>query len=481
MYDLVAIGGGSAGLTVGRYGPKLGAKVAIVEADRLGGDCTWTGCVPSKALIASARAAHHARHTADLGLPVAQLDGPIDLAPIVDRILALQEQIYRDVDHPDLLRAAGCDVIEGRARFVGPHTIEVDGRRIDARYFCIATGSSPAIPPIDGLDGVDYLTNHTVFQIRELPPRLLIVGGGPIGLELGQAFARLGSDVVIAEALSRVLTKEEPEVSDLITACLRSEGVEIRTDTRVQSVRRQDGEIRALLSHDDDAQERPFDAILLTSGRTPNVDDLGLDAAGIDYGPNGIKVDGTLRTSNDAVFAVGDVTAGLNFTHVAAYEASLVLRNALFPRPVTADYSAIPWATFTDPEVSHVGLTEAEARSTYGSRVQVYRQDFADIDRARLDGDPRGFCKLITRDGDRILGAHIIGPGAGELIHEYALALQAGLPTSSIADTVHAYPTLSEINRFAALQSQDAWLTGYRVQGARHLKRISDWFQARKT
>ena len=479
MYDLVAIGGGSAGLTVGKYGPKLGAKVAIVEADRLGGDCTWTGCVPSKALIASARAAHHARHTADLGLPAAQFDGPIDLASIVDRIVALQEQIYRDVDHPDLLRAAGCDVIEGRARFVGPHTIEVDGRRIDARYFCIATGSSPAIPPIDGLDEVDYLTNYTVFQIRELPPRLLIVGGGPIGLELGQAFARLGSDVVIAEALSRVLTKEEPEVSDLIAACLRGEGIEIQTDTCVQSVRREDGEIRALFSHHDDAQEHRFDAILLASGRTPNIDDLGLEAAGIDYGPNGITVDGTLRTSNDSVFAVGDVTSGLNFTHAAAYEASLVLRNALFPRPVTADYSAIPWATFTDPEVSHVGLTEAEARSTYGSRVQVYRQDFADIDRARLDGDPHGFLKLITRDGDRIVGAHIIGPGAGELIHEYALAMQAGLPTSSIADTVHAYPTLSEINRFAALQSHDAWLSGYRVQGARQLKRFSDWFQAR--
>ena len=472
MYDLVVIGGGSGRLTIGKYGARLGAKVAIVEAKRLGGDCTWVSCVPSKALIASARVAHLARRTSEFGLPPVEASKPVDLGSIADRISALQEQIYRESDDPEQLRAEGCDVIEGYARFVAPGAIEVDGRRIESRDFCVATGSSPVVPPIPGLDEVDYLTNHTVFQERLLPDRLLVIGGGPIGLELGQAFSRLGSTVTVAETLPRVLSREDPDVSTLLADCLRSEGIDVRTTTKVEAVRAVDGRKRATLTRGESQDEVDFDTIIVAVGQKPSVAGLGLEAAGVEYGPEGILVDATMRTSNRRIFAVGDVTGRFNFTHTAAHEASVVLRNALFPMNQKVDYSVVPWATFTEPEVARVGLTEAEARERHGDAVQVYRHDFASIDRAILDGESRGFIKLVTQGRkDRIVGAQIVGSSAGELIHEFAVALKGGWTASQLAETMHVYPTLSEVSRYAALQPYERWLGSPLVQ---RLRRLND-------
>jgi len=486
VYDLVVIGGGSGGLTIGKYGAKLGAKVAIVEAKRLGGDCTWVGCIPSKALIASARVAHLTRRTAEFGLPSAPAAAPVDLGSIADRIAALQAHIYQESDDPAHLRADGCDVIEGLARFLDPGAIEVDGRRIESRYFCIATGSSPVVPPIPGLDEVDYLTNHTVFQERVLPGRLLVIGGGPIGLELGQAFSRLGSQVTVAEALPRILTREDPDVSALLADCLQSEGIDIRTGTMVQALRSVDGRKRATLAPHNAPGNAPhsapesapdevdFDAVIVAVGQKPLVEGLDLEAAGVEYTAAGIEVDATMRTSNRRIFAAGDVTGRFAFTHTAAHEASVVLRNALFPMNQKIDYSIVPWATFTDPEVARVGLTEAEARDRHGDSVQVYCHDFASIDRAILDGNTRGFIKLVTQGRkERIVGAQIIGPAAGELIHEFAVAMKAGMTASQLAETMHVYPTLSEISRYAALKPYERWLGSPMVQ---RLRRLNDRF-----
>ncbi len=484
MYDLVVIGGGSGGLTIGKYGAKLGAKVAIIEVDRLGGDCTWSGCVPSKALIASARAAHAMRRSAELGLPSATFDAPIDLGQIVDRIARLQEQIYRENDDPELLRAAGCDVIEGYARFIGPHTVEVDDhgktRRIESQHFCIATGSSPTLPPIEGLDTVDYWTNRNVFQQRTLPQRLLVVGGGPIGLELGQAFARLGSHVSVVEAMPRILVNAEPDASELLLDCLRSEGLDIRTETLVQSVHQTNSEptsdqgtmIEVQLRSGGETESLSFDALLLATGQRPNVGELNLELAGVDYNERGIIVDDTLRTTNRSIFAVGDVAGRHAFTHTAAYEAGIVLRNALFPLQQKADEQAVPSATFTDPEVAQVGLTEAQARARWND-VKTYRQDFSTNDRALLDGSSRGFLQFVThgRKG-RIVGAQIIGPAAGELIHEFVIAMRANLTASDIAESMHVYPTLSEIAAHAALQPYEEWL------GSRNVQRVRRGYRA---
>jgi pyruvate/2-oxoglutarate dehydrogenase complex dihydrolipoamide dehydrogenase (E3) component len=457
-YDLVVIGGGSAGLAIGKFAPKLDARVAIVEQARLGGDCTWYGCVPSKALIAAGRAARSARETERYGLPAFTQDGPIDLARVMDRVHNHQQSIYAADDAPENLE---CDVIEGRARFVSPTELEVDGRRVHARFYCVATGASPDVPPIAGLDDAGYLTNETIFtELRELPARLVVIGGGAVGVELGQALARLGSAVTIVEPMASLLPSEDPELVEVLRESLAGEGVRILTGARVERVYREGARKCATVAMLDGDEEIEFDALLVATGRRPNVDGLGLDAAGVAHDAvNGIDVDETLRTSNPRVYAAGDVICGYQFTHVAAYEATQVMINALLLVTSKVDYSIVPSVTFTDPEIASVGMNENAARARFGDEVQALRVPFSSSDRAVIEGKARGVAKLVTRGpGGRILGAHIAGPSAGELIHEYALAIREGVGARELGELMHAYPTLAQAPQMAAIESLDSWL-----------------------
>jgi pyruvate/2-oxoglutarate dehydrogenase complex dihydrolipoamide dehydrogenase (E3) component len=477
-YDIVVIGGGSAGLAIGKYAPRIGARVAVVESEKLGGDCTWYGCVPSKALLASAKAAHFGRRREEFGLPPLESCPEVDFARVIDRIHAIQQRIYEADDSPDVLRKRGCDVIEGFGRFTSPTTLVVGDRTITARAFCIATGSHPNVPPIEGLDRVDYLTNRSVFEMRTLPRRLVVIGAGPIGLELGQALSRLGSTVTILEMAPHILPREDPELSDVLRRQLEAEGVVIHTEAAVTAVDEADGVKQVSATLGGESHTFESDAILVAIGQRPNVEGIGLEEAGVDYDPRvGIKVDETLRTTAAGIYACGDVIGRFPFTHMAGYEAGIVMRNALFLYRQKTDYSVVPWATFTEPEVARVGLTEAEARERYGDRIRVVRHPFDKVDRAVLEQQQVGFVKLISVGRrEKIVGAHIVGPSAGELIHEYVLAMQEGVSPKGLAEMTHVYPTLSEINRHAALKSLDEYLGSRTV---RWTFRASQWLSPR--
>ena len=420
QYDLVVIGGGSAGLTIGRYGPKLGARIAVVEEGKLGGDCTSYGCVPSKALLASAEVASLARRSEEFGLPPLDAGGNIDLGPVMDRVAAVQHQIYEADDSPESLRAAGSDVIEGRGEFVSPRELRVDGRPVRSRYHCVATGSRPIVPEIPGLDTVPHYTNESVFsELRELPARLLVLGAGPIGVELGQAFARLGSRVTIVEAAPRILPREDAECAAVLHESLVADGMTIASGTRATRFSIEGGRRCAVLERGGREEWIEIDAVLVAVGTRPNVHGVGLDAAGVEYTERGITVDARLRTSNPRIYASGDVLGRQQFTHTAAHESSIVLMNVFTPIRTKVDYRLVPAVTFTDPELASIGFSDEEARAAHGGDVRVFRFPSSRIDRAITDGETRGFAKVVTAGRkDRIVGAQIVGPAAGELIHE---------------------------------------------------------------
>lgn len=440
--DLVVIGGGPGGLVVASVTAQLGFKVTLIEkSDRLGGDCLHSGCVPSKTLIQSARVAHLMRNGARYGLPACE--PTIDMDRIVDRIEAVIGHIQVH-DDPERFRGYGCDVRFGAARFTSPCEVTVGDKAIKARRFVIATGSLPVIPSIPGLDEAGFETNETIFKRRQLPRRLAVIGGGPIGLELAQAYARLGSKVTLIEAAERVLAVADSDVSDTLCQVLEDEGIALHTATEVVNVRR-DGDSRQLVLSNGSTVE--CERILVATGRRPAIFGLGLDNAGVEHTPGGIVVDKRLRTSQRHIFAIGDVCGPWQFTHMAEYQAGVVLANLLFRVPRKVDYRVVPRVTYTDPEIAHVGLTEAEA-NRQGLRYDVARFPVNEIDRAVTDGVRQGFIKLLIAKG-RLVGASLVAPHAGELIHELALAMQVNARAKDITNLIHAYPTYSQIHRRA--------------------------------
>lgn len=452
-YDLIVIGGGSAGLVVAGGAAQLGARVALIEKRALGGDCLYTGCVPSKTFIRSARFAADVRRAGAFGFAPTSLefkDG--DFASITDRVARVIETVGEH-DKPERFEAWGVQVIFASPRFLSPHEIELshdDGSRktLNARRFCISTGSRPAVPPIEGLKEAGFITNEEVFQLKKRPDILIVLGGGPIGLELGQSFARFGSQVTIVEMDKRLLAKEDEEVSASVEEIMHAEGLKILLNRKAVRVATANGQKVLTVEHDGEKAELHAEEILVATGRRPNIEGLNLEAAGVKYDKQRILTDDYLRTSARHIFAAGDVTGHFPFTHMAAYEASVVIRNALFFWPLSqkTDFRVVPWTTFTDPEVARVGLTENEAKKRFGAtNVHVYRTQFADNDRAQAEESTKGFAKIICAGRrNEIVGAHIIGAHAGELIHEVVLAMKQRLTISALGSMIHVYPTLTQ-------------------------------------
>jgi pyruvate/2-oxoglutarate dehydrogenase complex dihydrolipoamide dehydrogenase (E3) component len=449
--DLLVVGGGTAGLVAAFGAAGVGARVTMVEEDRTGGDCLWTGCVPSKALLSAARVVQDARTADRFGLGTAELH--VDLAAVMAAVRESQEAIAPN-DSPERLEREGVTFVAGRGRLDGPGRVAVDladGGRVGlaGRAVLLATGSRPALPPVEGLAEAGALTSDTVWDLEELPARLVVVGGGPIGCELGQAFARLGSDVTIVEFADRLLVREEPEAGALLLAVLRREGVDVRLGTKGLRVEDgPDGRVLVVAPADGDGPEQqvPFDQVLVAAGRTPGTRDLGLNTVGVELTRSGhVVVDDTMRTTARGVFAAGDVTGLLPFTHAAGAQGSLVVTNALFGLKRRFDADVVPWATFTEPEVGRVGLTVAEARERHGAdAVTVARFDLAELDRAIAAKTAEGFVTLVAGPGDRLVGGTVMGTSGGDVIATVTAWLTQGATLRDIGGTTVAYPTFAE-------------------------------------
>ncbi|MBM3570398.1 MAG: dihydrolipoamide dehydrogenase [Alphaproteobacteria bacterium] len=440
--DLCVIGAGSAGLSAAAGAAILGLKVVLFERGRMGGDCLNYGCVPSKALLAAAKTASRIARAGEFGIRLGPAE--IDYAAAMDRVRAVIAAIA-PTDSVARFTALGVRVIEAEASFVGPRRVAGGGVEVDAKWLVVATGSRPSAPPIPGLAETPYLTNETLFDNRARPSHLIVIGGGPIGLEMAQAHIRLSSQVTVLEA-ARVLGKDDPELANAVTLALRAEGVAIREGAPIASVARGADGVSVTL---DDGTRIAGSHLLVAAGRKPRIEGLGLERAGIAHGPAGIVVDRRLRTSNPRVYALGDVAGGPQFTHVAGWHAGLFLRNALFRLPASVVGAAIPAVTYTDPELAQVGMTEAAARAQ-GHAVRILRFGFADNDRAQAEGETRGLVKAVVDPRGRILGAGIAGPAAGELIQPWVLAMSKGLKIGALAEAIAAYPTLVEVNKRAA-------------------------------
>ncbi|MHB8657332.1 MAG: dihydrolipoyl dehydrogenase family protein [Solirubrobacteraceae bacterium] len=457
-YDLVVLGGGTGGLVSSLIAAGAGARVALIERARTGGDCLWTGCVPSKSLLAAAGLAHRMRRADAVGL--VPVEPEIDLARVMNHVWRSIRTIEPH-DSPERLGAAGIEVIHGDGTFSGPGRICVAGRELRTRATIIATGSGPSLPPIPGLADADPLTSDNVWEMRALPRRLVVLGGGPLGCELGQAFARLGSRVTIIETGDRLLPREEQRAGELIAARLRGEGLELHLGQAASEIR--DGR-EVIIGGGNGRQAIPFDRILVAAGRAPRTAGLGLDSVGVRTGRDGsIAVDQRLRTSARGIYAVGDVTGLLPFTHVAAHHARTATPNALFhTRGRTAP--VLPWVTFTDPEVARVGITEAQAGERWGDRVVIAQSDYCTLERAITSGEAYGFAKLVADPRGRLVGATIAAPGGGDAIAELTAWISRGEKIDAVSRTVHAYPTLAEGPARAADQHLSARYLGPRTQ-----------------
>jgi pyruvate/2-oxoglutarate dehydrogenase complex dihydrolipoamide dehydrogenase (E3) component len=442
--DICIIGAGSGGLSLAAGAAQLGRKVVLVERHLMGGDCLNFGCVPSKALIAAAAHAHAARRAPAFGVTTGepQVDFPAVMRHVNDVIAAIEPN-----DSVERFEKLGVRVIKAEARFTGPDEIEAGAHRIRASYFVIATGSSAFKPAIPGLDETPYLTNETVFANAVLPAHLAIIGGGPIGMEMAQAHRRLGAQVTLIEGRT-VMPKDDPEAVAIVRQRLIEEGVTIRENTSVTSVSGSPGRISVTMTSAGRAETMEATHLLVAAGRTPNVKGLNLEAANVRYTARGIDVDAGLRTSNRRIWAIGDVAGGPQFTHVAGYHAGLLVRSLLFKTKARVDYAALPWCTYTDPELAQAGLTENQAREK-GLAVRIARWPLHDNDRAQATRETQGFAKIVIVRG-RPVGATIVGPHAGELILPWVMAISQKMKLSAVASLIVPYPTLAEISKRAA-------------------------------
>lgn len=441
--DICVIGAGSAGLSVAAAAAQLGARTVLFERGEMGGDCLNYGCVPSKALLAAAHAAQDARAVKRFGVVCPAPE--IDFQAVMGHVRGVISSIAPH-DSVERFEGLGVTVIKAQAKFSGPREICGGGFRVRAKRIVIATGSTAIVPPIPGIDTVKSYTNETIFSLEALPKRLLIIGGGPIGVEMAQAFHQLGSHVTLLEG-SRLLGKDEPEFVDLLRQRLLSDGIDIREGVKVSRVTPASDGIE--LSLGDDAERITGSHLLIAAGRRPRLEGLDLAAAGVAATARGITVDARLRTTNSRIYAAGDVAGGPQFTHIASYHAGIIVRDALFRLPAKVDYRALPWVTYCSPELAHVGMTETEARNRFGSEVQITSAEFAANDRAQAERETCGRIKVVMRRSGVVVGATILGAHAGDLIQTWALMVAQGLKLGVLNGVVFPYPTLGEISKAA--------------------------------
>ncbi|MHC5074298.1 MAG: FAD-dependent oxidoreductase, partial [Planctomycetota bacterium] len=445
-YDVIVIGAGSAGLVACKVASGLGKKTALVEKNKIGGDCTWFGCIPSKTLIKAANIAHDISRLNEFGIK-SDSEISLDYTNVMTHVRAVVEA--DGAAHPvDSYEKEGINVLFGTAKFINEHQIEINGKKKSAKKFIICSGSRPTVPSIEGLDQVSYLTNETIFDLEKLPKSMITLGAGPIGIELSAALNRLGVDVTVLLRSGQILKKDDKELVDRLFQILQDEGLKILTETKTKSFTTQDGNVIAHIEDKDGDHRLEAESLLIAIGRTPNVDSLALENAGVEFDKKGIKVDKHLRTTAKNIYAAGDVVPPYLFTHMAEYEAVIAATNACPPLPIRkTNYENALWCTYTDPELAHAGLTEEQARQKYGDNIRIYRWEHRDVDRAKTDMAKKGISKFICNKKGKLLGIHILGHGAGELMHEAQLAKSLGLPFSKIASVIHAYPSYSDAVR----------------------------------
>jgi pyruvate/2-oxoglutarate dehydrogenase complex dihydrolipoamide dehydrogenase (E3) component len=445
-YDVVIIGAGSGGLVACKVANGLGKKTALIEKRKLGGDCTWFGCIPSKTLIKSANMGHQTTRLREFGLEPA---GPVELN--ADKVMAhVRAVVQADADGhpPEMLEAEGIGVLFGAARFLDTHNLMVGEKKVSSRRFVICTGSHPFIPPISGLAEIPYLTNETIFDLEALPESMIVLGAGPIGIELSAALNRLGVKVTIIQRSANILKKDDVELVDRLVRILRDEGVEILTETKTKEFTQQGGKVIAEIEDAKGKRQIEAESVLVSVGRRPNLEGLDLEKAGVEFDSAGVKVDRHLRTTANNIYACGDVVPPYLFTHVAEYEAIIAATNASLGLPLKkTNYDNVLWATYTDPELAHAGLTEEQARRQYGDKIRIYRWEHKDVDRAKTDLAQNGLSKFVCDNKGKLLGIHILGHSAAELMHEAQLVKSLGLPFSKIASVIHAYPSYSDAVR----------------------------------
>jgi len=465
-YDVIVIGGGAAGLVAATGTAALGAKTALIEKNRLGGDCTWYGCIPSKALLKSAQVFYLFTRGKEFGI-----SGDMQCRP--DGVMAHVRDVVGEISAhhpPEVFEKRGITVLFGNAKFLDSRMIELDGKRISSKRFIICTGSHPLVPAIDGLKDVGYLTNENIFDLHILPQSIAVLGGGPIGVEISQALSMLGVEVSIIEMADSILFREDKEIADVVAHTLVQEGVKIYLGKRAVKFSKEDNVINITLEDKDKKQSTiQTEKVFVAVGRAPNVAGLDLEKAGVKYSNKGIEVDNTLRTTAHTIYSCGDVAGPYLFSHMAEYQAVIAVGNALLPFKRKVDYSTVPWCTFTYPELAHVGLTEEEARGKFVD-IKIYKSSYSGNDRAVTDLEKTGFAKVICDNKGYVLGAHIVGANAGEIIHEYVLAKSAGIKISKLSSVVHVYPTLAQVVKRSADQYY------FTMMSSRWFKKLSKFF-----
>lgn len=467
QYDFIVIGGGASGLTAAGMGANFGAKTLMIEADKLGGDCTWTGCVPSKTLLHASKIAANIKEAAAFGHETAK---PLNISSVFKHVREVREEVYNEADDPDIFRKMGVEIEFGIAHFVDSHTVAIQYeekrsiKEVSGRYILIATGSKPMIPPIRGLDDVPYLTNESVFELEEQPGRLTIIGGGPIGIEMAQAFQRLGTQVTVFDMQDRILANDDDELAAMLLKRLKKEGVKFQLSAAVHEItQNEDGSVRVNAEVEGENITRDGDALLVATGRAANFQDLNLERAGVQFSRSGITVSDRCKTNIRHIYAAGDVTGRYQFTHMSEHMAKVAASNAILKVPMKIDAKHVPWSTYTDPELAGTGATEKQLLEE-GVSFEIYRFPYSKVDRAITDGDTDGLIKIFAKKWNgKILGASIYGKQAGDLIGEYALAMKNGVTLRNIADTIHPYPTYGLAVRRAAdqwyVKNQSEWMS----------------------
>lgn len=482
QFDFIVIGGGAAGLTAAGMGANFGAKTLMIEADKLGGDCTWTGCVPSKTLLHASKLAAGIKEAEAFGHQSAK---PLNFSAILKHVRKVREEVYEEADDPDIYRDMGVEIEFGTARFVDDHTLAIYNeenttiKEVKGRYILIATGSKAMVPPIKGLDEVPYLTNESIFELEEQPDRLTIIGGGPIGIEMAQAFQRLGTQVTVFDMQDRILTNDDEELAKMLLKRLKSEGVKFQLSAGVHEIsQNKDGSVRVHTEIDGDEITEDADALLVAVGRVANYKSLNLNEAGVHYSKQGITVSDRCKTNISHIYAAGDVTGRYQFTHMSEHMAKVAASNAILKVPMKIDTEHVPWSTYTDPELASVGATQGQLIEK-GTSFETYRFPYSKVDRAITDGDTDGLIKIFAKKWNgKILGATIYGKQGGDLIGEYALAMKNGVTLRNIADTIHPYPTYGLGVRRAAdqwyVKNQSEWMSKFVKKLFRYQGEIPD-------